>query len=573
MNLSECSPEGIQLLTGIMLIWVIGLGGLIAYGLLHEPFMSMIGWCRKLVVGGRGDRYKTEHLGDCWYLLQRRFLGGWGKCYVYSGGSGSDGYGAGYHPVRFWDLLQGFDRNEMRSKVKYNSEWRATRAAGRLNRRESTVKDEEFKEWGYTHEPQGGNMKTCTRCLFSESVPDITFDADGVCSYCTLYDEMSEKWPGGVVGHAKFTKMVREIRRIGKSKKYDCIVGVSGGCDSSYMLYRLVKDYGMRPLAVHFDNGWNSRVAEKNLKQITERLGVDVETVTVDHSEFMSMQRAFLEAGSVDIETPSDIGLAAALYQVAHKHGIKYIFEGHNFRTEGSWPLGWLYMDQRYINSVCKEFGCWPLHKSFPRMGMKDMFHWMGWHGIKKIRPWYYWDTNKEKVIKFLEKEFGWKWYGGHHLENKATAVYHSWFMPGRFNLDTRINGFSALIRSGQMTREGALEMMKKPPYLYPLAENNYVHELGYSKAEFGRILMLPRKTFRDFKTYKKWFEFLRPLFWLLSVFDRIPFTFVEKYCAKDRGEWNPELEAAQREHEIMYANITQCSSNPETEAEARDNG
>jgi N-acetyl sugar amidotransferase len=382
-------------------------------------------------------------------------------------------------------------------------------------------------------------------------VPDITFDDNGMCSYCKLYDQMAAKWPGGVEGHAQLLRITRQIRAENRDRRYDCIVGVSGGSDSSYMLYRLKEIYELRPLAVHFDNGWNSKVATENLKQITERLNIDLEIVKVDPEEFKSMQRAFLESGSVDIETPSDIGLAAALYRVAHKYGLKYIFEGHNFRTEGSWPLGWLYMDQRYIDSICKKHGRWPL-QTFPTMHMHDMFHWMVWHGIKKIRPWYYWDTDKATVIKFLEKEYGWTWYGGHHLENRATAVYHSWFMPGRFGLDTRVNGFSALIRSGQLSREGAVAMMAKPPYMRPLLENDYVHELGYSKAEFGRVLLLPRKTFRDFKTYKKWFEFLRPVFWLLAELNRVPYTFTEKYCRKNAGRWDPEAEAEARERVVM---------------------
>lgn len=410
----------------------------------------------------------------------------------------------------------------------------------------------------------------CVRCLFSDAVPSITFSEDGQCSYCDQFDAMNTKWPGGFDGHAKLLQIVREVRCAGKKKEYDCVVGVSGGSDSSYMLYKLKEIYKLRPLAVHFDNTWNSKVATQNIFQMCKELDIELETLVVDNKEFEGMQKAFLEAGSVDIETPSDIGLAATLYRVAHKHKIKYIFEGHNFRTEGSWPLGWLYMDQCYIDSICKEYGRWPL-KTFPTMHMHDMFHWMAWHGIKKIRPWWYWDTPKETVIKFLEQKFGWTWYGGHHLENRFTAFYHSWFMPGRFGLDTRVNGFSALIRSGQLTRKGAVEIMKCPPYMEGLLEHKVISRLGYKRGEFGRILLLPRKTFRDFKTYKKWFEFLRPLFWILMKLDRIPFTFYAKYTKRHEGYWDPETEAQMRESGIDYENLPTMSSNPDGVMEARD--
>ena len=388
----------------------------------------------------------------------------------------------------------------------------------------------------------------CVRCLFDDKVPSITFDENGMCSYCKLYDEMNDKWPGGLVGTVKLMQIAKEVKRAGRNKPWDCIVGVSGGCDSSYMLYKLKQTYGLRPLAVHFDNTWNSKVATQNIFQICKELDIELQTLVVDNKEFENIQRAFLQSGTVDIETPSDIGLAATLYRVAHEHGIKYIFEGHNFRTEGSWPLGWLYMDGRYIKSICKQYGWYPF-KTFPNMLMKDMFHWMVWHGIKKIRPWWYWDTPKETVIKFLEERFGWTWYGGHHLENRFCAFYHSWFMPGRFHLDTRDNGFSALIRSGQLSRKGALGMMGHSPYMEPLLEHKVITRLGYKKPEFGRILLLPRKTFRDFKTYKKWFEFLRPLFWLLAKFNRIPWTFYEKYTKRGAGVWDPEAEAEAREN------------------------
>ena len=372
---------------------------------------------------------------------------------------------------------------------------------------------------------------SCTRCLFDENTPSITFDAEGICNYCRNHDLMDKQYPAGEEGLGILRGIADKIRKHGRRKKYDCAVGISGGCDSTFMLYKM-KDLGLRPLAVHFDNTWDSTIAVENIHNLLNRLNVDLYTHVVDNKEYDDIYRSFMKAGVPDIEAPTDIGLAATLNMAAEKYGIQYVIEGHNFRTEGVSPLGWLYMDGKYIESVQKQFGTYKI-KTFPNMSMFSFLKWMLVRRIKKIRPLYYINYNKEEIKKFLNKEFGWQWYGGHHLENRFTAFYHSYFLPVRFGIDQRLNGYSALIRSGQMTRDQGLKAMREPAYLEPEIIELVKKRLGFSDAEFERMMNLPKKTYQDYKTYKKTFEKMRPFFWLMYKMNLVPKTFYMKYTVK----------------------------------------
>ena len=375
-------------------------------------------------------------------------------------------------------------------------------------------------------------MKTsCKRCIYDEDTPSITFDVEGICNYCRNHEQMDKQYPSGEEGRQILKGLADKIRKQGQGKKYDCAVGISGGCDSSFMLYKM-KELGLRPLAVHFDNTWDSTIAVENIHNLLNKLKVDLYTHVVDNKEYDDIYRSFMKAGVSDIEAPTDIGLAATLNLAAEKYGIKYVIEGHNFRTEGVSPLGWLYMDGKYIESVQKKFGTHKL-KTFPNMSMLSFLRWMLIRGIKKIRPLYYINYNKEETKKFLSKEFAWQWYGGHHLENRFTAFYHSYFLPKRFGIDQRLNGYSALIRSGQMTRAEGLKAMQEPAYLEPEIIELVKKRLGFSDGEFERMMNLPRKTYKDYKTYKKTFERMRPFFWLMYKMNLVPETFYLKYTVK----------------------------------------
>ncbi|PLX18681.1 MAG: LPS biosynthesis protein [Candidatus Muiribacterium halophilum] len=370
--------------------------------------------------------------------------------------------------------------------------------------------------------------KTCTRCLYHEDIPNITFDEQGVCNYCRQIEDLERQYPIGDEGEKILDEIFEQIKKDGKGKKYDCVVGVSGGCDSSYLVYKCVQK-GLRPLAVHFDNTWNSTIATQNIRKVLDKLGVDLFTYVVNNKEYDDIYRSFLQAGTPDTECPTDIGLATTLNMAAAKHGVKYVIEGHNFRTEGVCPLGWLYMDGKYIESVHKKYGKLKM-KTYPNMPMYKFLKWMIIDRIKKIRPLWYMSYNKEEVKTFLQKEFDWKWYGGHHLENRFTAFYHSYLIPKRFNRDYRLLGFSALIRSGQMSREEGMKKMQEPPYLEPELLEYVKKRLGYSDDEFEKIMKLPKRTYKDFKTYKKTFERMRPFFYVMAKLSLVPYSFYMKY-------------------------------------------
>jgi N-acetyl sugar amidotransferase len=375
-------------------------------------------------------------------------------------------------------------------------------------------------------------MKRCSRCVYDETIPKITFDAKGVCNYCHTHDSLSKEYPVGEEGARRLAAIAEEIKAAGRGKRYDVVVGVSGGCDSSYLLHK-AKELGLRPLAAHFDNTWDSTIAVQNIENVLKKLDVDLYTYVVDNEEYDDIYRSFLKAGVADIEAPTDIGLAVTLYKACEKYDVKYMFEGHCFRTEGISPLGWLYMDGKYIESVQKKFGTMPL-KTFPNLKLYSFIKWAAFSGIKKIRPLYFMDYQKEETKAFLTKELGWQWYGGHHLENRFTAFFHSYFFPQRWGYDGRLLGAAALARSGQITREEALAQIAEPqPYDKELVEL-VKKRLGFSDDEFDRLMTMPKHTYREFKTYKKTFERLRPLFYVLYRMNRVPKSFYLKFTAPD---------------------------------------
>jgi len=382
--------------------------------------------------------------------------------------------------------------------------------------------------------PQPSNVVDCARCLYDSTIPKIEFDDAGVCSYCHLTESLEQEYPVGDEGKAKLDAIVAEIKEAGRNRKYDVVVGVSGGCDSSLLIWQACQ-MGLRPLAVHFDNTWNSTIATENIHRVLKKLNVELYTHVVDNEVYDDMYRAFMLSGVPDIECPTDIGLAATMYKACEKFGIKYMFNGHNFRTEGVSPLGWLYMDGKYIQSVVKKYGNYREHKlrSFPNMPITSFLKWIAVKRIKQIRPLWYMDINKEEAKQFLKEEFDWQWYGGHHLENRFTAFYHSYFMPQRFGADGRKLGYSALIRGGQMTREEGAKLIAEPPKVDPEIIELVKKRLGFSDAEFERVMTLPKRTYRDFSTYKPTFERMRPFFYLMYKANLVPKSFYIKYTSK----------------------------------------
>jgi len=373
----------------------------------------------------------------------------------------------------------------------------------------------------------------CTRCIITSDVPRSGLEHSEVCYYCGLHDGLDAQYPIGPASEAALDAFIARIRRDAKANgsDYDCILGVSGGTDSSFLANLLV-ERGVKPLAVHFDNTWNSPTATGNIYAVLDKLGVDLETYVVDNIEYDDIYRSFMLAGVKDIEAPTDIGFMGVLYRAAEKHKIKHIVEGHSFRTEGISPMGWLYMDGGYIKDVHRKYGQVPT-RTFPNMAFGDFLRWSAWSGIERTRPLYWLDYQKEDAKQLLAERFGWKWYGGHHLENRFTAFYHTYFLPKRWGINFRQIELSALVRSGQLDRDVALEQFLAPRQGDAEIIALVKKRLGFSDAEFEEVMALPHRTYREFSTYKQRFEALRPLFWMLWKLNRVPKSFYEKFCKR----------------------------------------
>lgn len=371
----------------------------------------------------------------------------------------------------------------------------------------------------------------CTRCIYDESVPSISFDEKGVCNYCHMVDSLAREYKTGTAeGEQTINNIIEEIKKDGKGKKYDCVIGLSGGTDSSYMVYWAVQN-GLRPLAVHYDNTWNTSIATENIRKVLSKLNVDLFTLVVNNKEADDIFRSFFLADVPEIEASTDLALAETMYRAASKYKVKYVLEGHSFLAEGISPLGKNYFDGKYIKSIHKKFGKLPM-KTYPLMSFSQFIKWTTIKRIQKIRPLWYIKYSKEDARAFLEKEFGWEYYGGHHLENRMTAFFHSYYCPAKFHVDYRNNSLSASVRAGKMEREEAIdEYYNKPPYLEPELLGYFKKRLGFSDAEFEQIMNRPPKYWTEYPTYKKRFEMLRPLFYILMKSHLVPRSFYMKYC------------------------------------------
>lgn len=369
----------------------------------------------------------------------------------------------------------------------------------------------------------------CKRCIYDSNVSGIYFDNQGICNYCKQVDSLQEQFgTGKKKGIRAFEIIIEEIKNSGKGKKYDCVIGVSGGTDSSYLLIKAV-EWGLRPLAVHYDNTWNSAIATMNIGKVTSSINVDLYTYVVNNKEIDDIKKAFLYATVPEFDADTDIGYIQVLRSAAAKYGVKYILEGHSFIEEGVSPIGSNYFDGGYIASIHRKYGKLKMN-SYPNMTFYQFLKWTIIYRQKFIRPFWYLNYSKEKARKELINKTGWIYYGGHHLENRATSfLVLSW--QKKFGIDSRNLSIAAKVRNGQMSRESALE-----EYSSPAAEDeNLIYylkkRLNISDSEYIRIYSKPNKSFKDYKTYKKKFEMLRPLFFILAKKNIVPKSFYLKYC------------------------------------------
>lgn len=373
-------------------------------------------------------------------------------------------------------------------------------------------------------------LRVCSRCIYDERVSAIRFDEQGVCNYCHQIDDLKAMYGTGQArGRQELEATIERVRRQGQGKRYDCVIGVSGGTDSSYLVY-LAKSWGLRPLAVHYDNTWNTAISTQNIRKVLKALDVDLYTHVVDNKEADDIFLSFFRASVAEIEASTDLALAEVAYRAAHKYGIGFVLEGHSFVTEGITPVGRNYFDGRYIQGIHQKFGKLPM-RSYPLMTFWHFLYWSTFKRIEKVRPLWYIEYSKEEARAFLEREYGWQYYGGHHLENRMTAFFHGIYAPQKFNTDFRNNTLSARVRNGQMSREDAWDEYSRPPEVEEELLAYFKKRLGLTDAEYERVMAQPPRSWHEFPTYKKRFERLRPLFAVLAKRNLVPMSFYLKYC------------------------------------------
>lgn len=364
--------------------------------------------------------------------------------------------------------------------------------------------------------PHTRPYRVCTRCVMDTSDPEITFAADGHCNHCErALTLLRTKLPRYTEGEFQIDRVVARMKDAGRGRPYDCIIGVSGGVDSTYVAW-VVKQHGLRPLAVHFDNGWNSELAVQNIEQALRRLEIPLHTHVVDWEEFRDLQLAFLRASVPDAEIPTDHAIGALLHHTAAKFGVRYIISGTNVSTESILPLSWTYYvsDWKYIRAIHRRFGTTRL-RSYPHSSLaRYVYHILG-RRIRTVSLLNSVPYDKKVAVGVLERELGWHNYGGKHHESIYTRFFQSYILPRKFGIDKRRAHYSSLIMSGQMTRDEALAALEQPVADERLlAEDRayVIKKLGIPEREFDAIMSAPVRSYRDYPNDSKRYAQMRAL-------------------------------------------------------------
>lgn len=354
------------------------------------------------------------------------------------------------------------------------------------------------------------DLKICASCVMDTTDRAINFDENGVCDHCrTFHSEILPNWDTGQRGRAQLEKLVENIRATGKDKDFDCIIGMSGGIDSSYLVHVAKSELGLRPLVFHVDAGWNSQIAVNNIQRLVDSLGLDLFTEVIDWEEMKDLQRAFIRSGVPHIDTPQDHAFFAAMYRFSTRYKVRYILTGANYSTECIRnPLEWMYYqsDVWQIRDIHRKFGERPL-KTFPLTSILWHKLWLPYaRGIRVHRPLNYVPYLKSAARELLVNTYGWQPYPQKHFESRFTRFYESYWLFERFGYDVRKVQFSSLILTGQMTREEALEELKKLPY-----DPDTIHQeiefvankLDMTPDELMQCMKLPKVTFREFRNQR----------------------------------------------------------------------
>ena len=352
------------------------------------------------------------------------------------------------------------------------------------------------------------NTQICSNCVMDTTDAKIVFDDNGVCDHCnTYYTDILPKWHTDERGDKALKEIVKKIKKEGEGKDFDCLMGMSGGIDSSYLLYIMVKKYDLRPLVFHVDAGWNSQIAVNNIERLVDGLGLDLFTEVINWEEIKDLQLAFFKSGVPHIDTPQDHAFFATMYKFASKHDIKHILTGGNYSTECVRnPLEWMYYqsDSIQLRDIYKKLGTGEL-KDYPVSNIL-------WHKIylpyvkriKLIRPLDFFPYDKDLAMQELVDKFGYQKYPQKHFESRFTRFYESFWLPKKFGFDTRKVQYSSLILTNQMTREDALEKLKYPAYDPETIMQDFEYiatKLGISKEELQSYMDAPNKTYKDYKS------------------------------------------------------------------------
>lgn len=351
----------------------------------------------------------------------------------------------------------------------------------------------------------------------STAAREIYFDSFGRCNFCTdflakidaLVFEPSR-------GNEELTRTLAKVKKAGVGRPYDCVIGVSGGMDSSYVAY-VVKQMGLRPLAVHMDNGWNSETAVTNIKKVLTRLSIDFEAHVLDWETFRDLQLAFLKASVAEVETPTDMAIPAVLHRAASTHGIKYVLMGGNFATEGILPPSWgcNTKDVKYLKAISKRFGTGKL-RNFPKFGFLTEAYYKVFRGIRIIYPLNLMPYSSREALATLEDKVGWTDHGGKHYESRITRFIHAYLLPEKFGIDVRRSMLSTQICTGQITREAALMQLNAAPYaaMNLSSEKQYIaKKFGISLEQLEEIIARPAKTVEDYPNNQARLEMLYRLY------------------------------------------------------------
>jgi len=374
-------------------------------------------------------------------------------------------------------------------------------------------------------------LNRCVNGVWDESVPGIKFDESGASNYYHMYRQMESQYPRGDIGAAKWSSIVEEIRHAGRTSSYDCIVGVSGGTDSCYLLH-LIVERGLRPLAVTIDNGFSTDKAVSNIKKMTSSLGVDLETYVIDYEEMKDILTSYLKSGLPWVDFPTDHAIKSVLYRTAKKEKVKHVLIGHDFRSEGTQPSEWTYGDSKQLTAVHKSHGARRL-KTFPSMSYHEQL-WLAYvRKIKAIYPFYHLEYFKSEAQALLRKKYDWTYYGGHHHENVFTRFAITYWMKGKYGIDKRIITLSAQILNGEVDRQSVLENLQRPPNDADLMERDkdfILTKLNLTKEEFQQMWDIPMSSIYDYPSYKRFTERFAHLLLPLAklVLPQLPSYFIQ---------------------------------------------